>query len=77
MSNLKISTTIQIPNSLLDGSPSNMPVDFSDEDLAQNMVRFCIGNDPNEVYCIDLDRMGIVYYAMIAERNKMLDNKEK
>jgi len=77
MSNLKISTTIQIPNSLIDGSPSNMPIYFSDEDLVQNMVRFCIGNDPNEVYSIDLDRMGIVYYALLAERNKILDNIAK
>jgi hypothetical protein len=69
----KISEVIQIPNSLIDGS--HMPIDFTEEDLKQNLVRFCIGNDPLKVYCIDLDRLSIVVDAMIKLRSNLVKEK--
>lgn len=46
----------------------DMPIEFSGENLAKDLLTFKINNDPNMVFDIDMKALVIVLNAFIAEK---------
>lgn len=68
---MKAITTVKVPTEgkiLIKADNVEMPIEFSNENVDRNLLKFCINGDPSQTYAIDLlelIRIGQFFYQSL------------